>query len=1540
MDPQPNPNTSSTGIRQSTTTGRPPSHYHLHPSFDATRISPPRRPRLHNVQHHPSHVSVDYFDHDGVLHLTRTLSNISHPPPLSHAGSSRSSPGHGEGDDGSHSDSEPTLDVGEDVDFEQIVRNYLKLRDKSEIKPRTLGVVFSDLRVVGLGASASFQPTLGSFLNPLILFKTLLSLRHPPLRDIITNFEGVVRPGEMLLVLGRPGSGCTTFLKLLANHRSGYHSISGHISYDSHTPKEIAKHYRGDVQYCPENDEHFPTLTVDQTIHFAAKTRAPQERVEGQTRGEYTRLVADLYETIFGLGHVKNTVVGDASIRGISGGEKKRVSISETMATRSLITSWDNSTRGLDSSTALEYVRALRIGTDLAKLATIVSIYQAGESLFNLFDKVCLIYEGRMVYYGPGHLARAYFEDMGYVPANRQTTPDFLVGVTDPKGRVVRGQDEGRERGSGNGKGGAGKGLAGSGGDDGGGNGDEDGGAGSGSNGSTDGSSTAGGSGNGNENDSTQPTRKPIPQTPLEFEQYYRASEIFRMNAADVEDYRAQFASDAGNTTSGGNKASGGNEASHGNKASGGKDASALKEGYKESARQEHARHTRPRSSYTISIPMQVRIVMVRRAQIMKGSFLAQGLQTTTFVLQAIIIGTTFIRVPDDTSAYFSRGGVIFFSVFLPALFSMSEIPALFAQRRIIHRHELAAMYHPMVESLALTLVDIPFTFVTMVLFTIILYFIVQLQQTAGQFFIYFLFVFTISITFKAFFRGLAAMFPSEAPAQALAGVLLLALSLYAGYQIPRPSMIGALRWISYINPTLYAFDSLMTNEFHTLDGTCANLVPSGPGYGGVGLANQACPVVGAQPGQDRVDGSDYLALSFEYYHRNLWRNYGILVAFGIFFLLCLLVFSEFNTRVAGDRAVILFKRGTRPAVVEEAEAAVGPDEEKDQQPGEKGGVMAVADEATLASSSGSSGGKEADGGKEKDGESGKDGKNGKDGEKRAGVIDVEAVEAQDALKEQPKMTNVFSWDHLRYIVSVAGEKKVLLDDVSGYVAPGKLTALMGESGAGKTTLLNVLAERTDTGVITGDRFFNGQALPPDFQSQTGYCQQMDTHVGNTTVREALRFSARLRQPSDVPTAEKDEYVEKCLKMCGLEPFADAMVGTLGVEQKKRTTIGVELAAKPKLLLFLDEPTSGLDSQSAWAIVSFLRTLADNGQAILCTIHQPSAELFEVFDRLLLLKKGGQVVFFGDIGTHASSLINYFESNGGRKCSPEENPAEYMLDIIGAGATAVTDRDWNDVWVQSEECARAKEELKQIHEDGRKSPPVAATLKSTFATPWIYQASFVLQRSLRTYWRDPTYLMSKLTLNIIGGLFIGFTFFKSKDTVQDTQNKLFAIFMATILSAPLGGQLHVPYIKMRDIYEIRERSSRMYHWTALVASQILVELPWNILGSSLFFCCWYWTVGFRSSRGAYTYLMYGFLFPTYYTTIALAVASMCATAEIASLMFSFLFSFVLTFDGVVQPYRQLGWWRWMYHLSPYTYLIEGVVGQGQFLPKYSQLRLV
>ncbi|GLB42209.1 putative ABC transporter superfamily, ABCG family. PDR (TC 3.A.1.205) subfamily protein [Lyophyllum shimeji] len=1319
-----------------------------------------------------SRVDIDSLDPAGVEELRRTLTQ-------------NAAEVLGEGGRESFANSDATLTglTGGDgpFDFEKTLRAVVRKRDTANIKHRTLGIVFRNLQVVGLGATDTYQPTLGSLFSPKTILNNIQAARHPPVRNILDGFEGVVQPGQMLLVLGRPGSGCSTFLKTLANMRDEYYAVNGEVHYDSLSSSEIQKHYRGDVQYCPEDDIHFATLTVEQTLKFAAKTRAPHARA-GETRASYTNILTDILTTLLGLRHARKTPVGDAAIRGVSGGEKKRVSIAESFATRACIGAWDNSTRGLDSSTALEYVRALRIATDTFNTSTIVSIYQAGESLYQHFDKVCLIYEGKMAYFGPASQAKQYFIDMGYQPANRQTTADFLVSVTDPKGRIER-----------------------------------------------------------------QGVKTP-PRTADEFAEYFKNSPLGAANREAMDSYTAQFVGKP-------------------------KRASA----YIESAQAEHARHVRPASPYMISIPMQARAVMLRRVQILRGNMLATGLNLFSFVFQGLIVGSVYLKLPQATSAYFSRGGVLFFALLFAALTTMAEIPALYAQRPIVHRHKIAALYHPFVEALALTLVDVPITFATMVVFGVILYFMVGLQRSAAQFFVFFLFIFTMSITMKAWFRAIAAAFKSEASAQTVAGISILALSIYTGYSIPKPSMIGALRWITYINPLRYGFEAILTNEFRTLNGTCSTLIPQGPGYENVPLSNKVCTAVGSRPGEPFVDGGRFAELSYGFSYSHTWMNFGILIAFAVGFISFLLLFSEFNTSVANETSVVMYKQSSKSST------SSGPADEE-----------AVLDEKLVPHS----------------------------------PSNDAAAEANKEMASQSPMTDIFSWQHVNYSVPIPGEDdRKLLSDVTGYVAPGKLTALMGESGAGKTTLLNVLAQRVSTGVVTGDMFVNGQALPKDFQAQTGYCQQMDTHMPTATVREALLFSAKLRQPAEVPLAEKEAYVEKCLKMCGLEAYGDAIVGSLGVEQRKRTTIGVELAAKPKLLLFLDEPTSGLDSQSAWSIMSFLRSLADNGQAILCTIHQPSAELFQVFDRMLLLRKGGQTVYFGDLGKNATTLIRYFERNGSRECHPDENPAEFMLDVIGAGATATSAQNWHEIWCNSDESKRLQIEVEDIHTKGRNRPPVEATLHSEFATSWFTQTALLCKRNVEAYWRDPTYLMAKLVLNIFGGLFIGFTFWNSQNTQQGTQNKLFAIFMATILSVPLSNQLQVPFIATRSIYEIRERPSRMYSWTALVTSQVLVELPWNILGSTLLYLCWYWTVGFDNSRAGFTYLVLGVIFPLYYTTIGQAVAAMAPNAEIAALLFSFLFSFVIMFNGVLQPFSQLGWWRWMYRLSPYTYLIEALLGQ-------------
>ena len=234
-----------------------------------------------------------------------------------------------------------------------------------------------------------------------------------------------------------------------------------------------------------------------------------------------------------------------------------------------------------------------------------------------------------------------------------------------------------------------------------------------------------------------------------------------------------------------------------------------------------------------------------------------------------------------------------------------------------------------------------------------------------------------------------------------------------------------------------------------------------------------------------------------------------------------------------------------------------------------------------------------------------------------------------------------------------------------------------------------------------------------------------------------------------------------------------------------------------------------------------------------------------------------------------------------------------MLEAIGAGAAATSKVDWHDVWKESPEAAAVKHEIQQIHDEGRTRSAVTTKRHTQYSTSWIHQTRIVTHRSATSMWRNPLYANSKLILNVVAGLFIGFTFWKSPNTMQGIQNKLFSIFICLVLTVPRAQQLQIPFIASRTIYEIRERPSKMYSWTAWVTSQILIELPGNIFSGALLFFCWYWTVGYPNDRAAYTFFVFTVLIPFYYTTVGQAFAAMAPTLEVAGLLFSSTFSLVL-----------------------------------------------
>lgn len=235
-------------------------------------------------------------------------------------------------------------------------------------------------------------------------------------------------------------SGCSTLLKTIAGETHGLfldNKEHVQVQYDGISWNDMHSRFRGEVIYQAETEIHFPQLTVGDTLLFAAHARAPSNRLIGVTRDQYAVHMRDVVMAMLGLTHTMNTQVGNELIRGVSGGERKRVSIAESILCRCPLQCWDNSTRGLDSSTALEWVKQIRVSTEYSGSCAIVSLYQASQAICDLFDKVIVLYEGRQIYFGSAADARRFFTEMGFDCPDRQTTADFLTSLTSPTERVV-----------------------------------------------------------------------------------------------------------------------------------------------------------------------------------------------------------------------------------------------------------------------------------------------------------------------------------------------------------------------------------------------------------------------------------------------------------------------------------------------------------------------------------------------------------------------------------------------------------------------------------------------------------------------------------------------------------------------------------------------------------------------------------------------------------------------------------------------------------------------------------------------------------------------------------------------------------------------------------------------------------------------------------------------------------------------------------------------------------------------------------------------
>ncbi|KAI8876069.1 hypothetical protein K501DRAFT_201265, partial [Backusella circina FSU 941] len=1235
------------------------------------------------------------------------------------------------------------------------------------LKPKNMGVIWKNLNIEGLGADAKVIPTNYTWMSTFLQFWKWGKHKGTDF-TILKDNDGFCKSGEMLLVLGRPGAGCTSLLRVIANMRASYTKIEGDVSYGGIEAQEFGKHFKGEVCYNEEEDLHYPTLTTQQTLRFALKNKTPGKRLPEESKKEFIDKILYMLGNMLGLTKQMNTMVGNAFVRGLSGGERKRLSIAEQMTTRSSINCWDCSTRGLDASSALDYVRSLRIMTDIMNKTTISTLYQASDSIFHLFDKVMVLDEGRCIYFGPASGAKNYFIDMGFHCPDRKSTPDFLTGLCNMNEREIR------------------KGFNGK-----------------------------------------------VPLNSVQFEKVYKESDMYAKMMCERDEYEAKIEQDK------------------------------PYESFKEAFRDAHQKRASKRSPFVASYYQQVKALTIRQSQLIYGDKGALVSRFGGVIVKGLIMASVFYMMPKNAEGAFSRGGAFLFSLLFNALIAQSELAAFMQGRRVLEKHKHFALYHPSAFYIAQVIVDLPLALSQVMIFELCVYFIMGLVLEAGRFFSFFIILVMTNMCMNGFFRFWGAVSPNFFTASQLSSILLIAALIYSGYQIPYVQMHPWLSWIYWINPLAYGYKALISTELRGMHFSCEgrNSVPYGPSY--TDQDYKSCILPGAQPGAPYVLGDDYLAAAYGYYTWQLWINFAAVVLFFIFFTIITALAMEYVDLQKEGSITKVYKKGKAPKVLSEEKL--------------------LAQTATINDQ------------------------------------DMEAV--TDG--------TTFSWHHIDYTVPVKGGTRQLLNDVAGIVKPGNLTALMGSSGAGKTTLLDVLARRKTIGKIDGNIYLNGENLADDFERITGYCEQMDVHNPNATVREALKFSAYLRQPADVPKKEKDEYVEQIIELMEMKNISDALVGDLeagigiSVEERKRLTIATELVGKPKLL-FLDEPTSGLDAQSSYNIVRFIRKLADAGWPVLCTIHQPSATLFEHFDHLLLLVRGGRTAYYGEIGKDASTMINYFETNGGPKCSPNANPAEYILECVGAGTAGKSTQNWADVWAGSPEADALERELEEIHTGVDHAVRRKA---AAYSLSFWQQLNLVYRRMNASWWRSPTYNMGRLFNVCFIALISGFSFWSLGNSPADMQNRMFSVFTTLLMSNSLIILAQPRFMQERTWFR-REYASRYYGWGPFALSCVLVEIPYLIIIGTIFLLCFYWTAGLPNepTRVGFFYIHF-IMFLCYSVSFGFVIAAFSATPPMAAVINPFFTSILILFAGIVQPPSAMPvfWSSWMYWLDPYHYLIEGLV---------------
>lgn len=1220
---------------------------------------------------------------------------------------------------------------------------------------------------------------------------------------ILQNVSGIIKPQRMTLLLGPPGSGKTTLLLALAGKLAKDLKQSGRVTYNGKGLDEFVPQRTS--AYISQHDNHIGEMTVRETLAFSARCQGvghnydmltellrrekeakikPDPDVDAYMKaaaleGQEASVVTDYILKILGLEICADIMVGDGMIRGISGGQKKRVTTGEMLVGPIRVLFMDEISTGLDSSTTFQIISSIRQSIHILNGTALVSLLQPAPETYELFDDIILLTDGQIVYQGPRENVLEFFESMGFKCPERKGVADFLQEVTSRKDQwqYWANKDE--------------------------------------------------------------------PYSFVTVKDFAEAFQIFHIGQKLGDELANPF------------------------------DKSKC-----------HA-SVLTTKKYGVNKKELLKACASREFLLMKRNSFVHIFKVTQLIYLAIMTTTLFLRTKmhkdtvEDGGAYM---GALFFTVTVAMFNGISELNMTLMKLPVFYKQRDLLFYPSWAYSLPPWILKIPIALIEAVIWEAITYYAIGYDPSFVRLLKQYLVILLINQMASSLFRLMAALGRDVIVASTVGSFALLVVLVLGGFVISREDVHKWFLWGYWSSPLMYGQNAIAVNEFL--------------GHSWRKVTHNSNETLGVLVMKTR----GFFPQAYWY-----WIGVGALIGyvflFNFLFTLALQYLNPFRKDQAGLSEEELLERDASTAV----EFTQLPTRKKVSE-------TKIAEEGLMPSRSFS-----ARVSKDKASISG-----------RRGMI----------LPFQPLS---LTFDEIRYAVDMPQEMKnqgvsedrlELLKGINGAFRPGVLTALMGVSGAGKTTLMDVLAGRKTGGYIDGNITISGYPKnQKTFARISGYCEQFDIHSPNVTVYESLLYSAWLRLPPEVDQATRKMFVEEVMELVELNSLREALVGLpgetgLSTEQRKRLTIAVELVANPSII-FMDEPTSGLDARAAAIVMRTVRNTVDTGRTVVCTIHQPSIDIFDAFDELLLMKLGGEQIYSGPLGRHCAHLIHYFEAiEGVPKIKDGYNPATWMLEVTSAGSEANLKVNFTNVYRNSELYRRNKQLIQELSIPPQDSKELY--FDSQYTQTMLSQCKACLWKQHLSYWRNTSYTAVRLLFTTLIAFLFGIIFWNiglKRRKEQDLFNAMGSMYASVIFIGVQNGASVQPVIAVERTVFYRERAAGMYSALPYAAAQVIIELPHILVQTLVYGIIVYAMMGFEwTASKFFWYIFFNYFTFLYYTFYGMMTMAITPNPHVAAILSSSFYAIWNLFSGFIIPLSKIPiWWKWFYWVCPVAWTLYGLV---------------